>query len=176
MSDQETGLSTEQKIQFLADKIMSVMVDTAAADGAESGMDRVKRYARRMKMVSNAFDILKPVIDALNEEYDDIRKGLLPDQMQEEDIKTITIDGVGRVQLAGDVYASIPAEQQEAAFTWLRENGYGDLIRETVFSATLKAWAKEGLEQERKMPEDIFKVTPYTRASIVKVNGSKKKK
>lgn len=199
-------MSLEEKIEFLALKIRKTMHEGSepgtATDGAELvGMNLLKDRAKRMKMVSMAYDILKPVLDELDKEYDRLRKSVIPDLMQENDVRTVTLEGIGRVQLAADCYASIPAEQQPAAFAWLRANKYGDLIKETVHSATLKAWAKEMIEQGRtgaaeeapevdeaaasvlaspeptkgpeKLPEGVFKIEPFTRASIVKVAGKK---
>lgn len=172
-------LSFHEKIQFLANKILTVLEpgrDIPVMDSGEP-LDKnaqVKDRAGRMRDLEQAYDLLDPVLKAINAEYDAIRKKVIPDLMQELEIRTVTYDGIGRIQLAGDVYASIPADQQEAAFQWLREHNYGTLIKESVHSATLKAWAKEGLEQGRELPEGVFKVEPYTRASIVKVKGSKK--
>lgn len=172
--------SLEEKVDLLMKKLQqALMVDAVpklAQDGAElKPMELIKDRGRRMKELAAAFDIIKPVYDSINAEYDNIRKKTLPDLMAAEDMRTATFDGIGRIQLAADCYASIPADQQDTAFAWFRENNYGDLIKETVHSATLKAWAKEGLANGRELPEGVFKIEPYVRASIVKVKGSSKK-
>jgi len=203
-------LTFEEKCEYLANKVRAVVaaegsdpvVDEATGEPVK-GMGLLKDRLTRMKRVQQAYEILKPVIDGLNAEYDQLRKKVVPDLAAEQDVRTITIEGIGRLQLTGDYYASIPAEQQDAAFEWFRANGYSDLIKETVHSATLKAWSKEMLEQGRvgpeekavsdeantaaaslgieqdkgpaKLPEGVFKIEPYTRASIVKVKGAKSK-
>ncbi len=177
---QGADYTLEEKVELLMKKLQQALllgqVAKTAEDGAElSPMALIKDRAKRMKELATVYGIIKPVYDSINAEFDQIRKKTLPDLMAAEDVRTITLDGIGRVQLAGDCYASIPAEQQEAAFEWLRGNNYGDLIKETVHSATLKAWAKEGLAAGRELPEGVFKVEPYVRASIVKVKGSSKK-
>lgn len=131
--------------------------------------------AKRMRQLDELHDALDIVRKALNSEYDIIKLKQLPDLMNEMELRTFTVEGAGRVQLGGDVYASIAADNKEKAYEWLRENNYGSLISETVNASTLKAWCKEGTEQGREMPEELFKITPYTRASLVKVKAPKKK-
>lgn len=206
-NEQAREYSFEEKCEYLANRIRQVLIADASNSVCDeageplTGMALLKNRLTRMKRVQTAHDILKPVLDELNSEYDKLRKKTVPDLAQEQEIRTITIEGVGRMQLTGDCYASIPADQADAAYAWFRENNYGDLIKETVHSATLKAWAKEMIEQGRiggdekpteastetaaatlgiivdggpkKLPQGLFKIEPFTRASIVKVKGSK---
>lgn len=130
--------------------------------------------AKRMHQLSVLDEAIKVVTKALNTEYDIIKLKSLPDLMLELDMRTFTVEGAGRVQLGGDVYASIPADKREEAFKWLRENKYESLIQETVNSSTFKAWCKEGEAAGREIPKDLFKVTPYNRVSLVKVKAKKK--
>lgn len=131
-------------------------------------MDELQKAAKRMKELDAEHAVLKEKIKVLDEEYDKLRLRTIPDLMQEMDIRKISIEGVGRIQLAGDVYASIPAEVRQSAYEWLRNNNAGPLITETVNSSTLKSWAKEQLTMGVELPENLFKVTPFQRASIVK--------
>lgn len=131
-------------------------------------MDELQAAAKRMKELDAEHAVLKEKIKVLDEEYDKLRLRTIPDLMQEMDIRKISIEGVGRIQLAGDVYASIPAEARQSAYEWLRNNNAGPLITETVNSSTLKSWAKEQLTMGVELPENLFKVTPFQRASIVK--------
>lgn len=131
--------------------------------------------AKRMAQLTAISDALDVVRKALNTEYDHIKLKALPDLMAEMELRTFTVEGAGRVQIGGDVYASISADNKEKAYAWLREHNYGSLITETVNASTLKAWCKEGMEQGREMPDDLFKVTPYSRATLVKVKPTKKK-
>lgn len=135
---------------------------------------RLTLMAKRMRQLADFDEAIKLVTKTINDEYDQLKLKGLPDLMAELEMRTFTVEGIGRVQLAGDVYASIPADKKDEAYNWLKSNNYGSLVQETVNSSTLKAWAKEGMTQGREMPEDLFKVTPFTRASLVKVKGSKK--
>lgn len=125
------------------------------------------RGAMRMKQLSVIHDAAKKLVRRLDEEYDRLRLKELPELMLEDNIRTVSFSGLGRVQLGSDVYASIPAPKRDEAWQWLRDNNSGDLITETVNSSTLKAWAKEKIAAGVELP-DCFTVTPFNRVSIVK--------
>lgn len=128
----------------------------------------LSKYAARMKELGGKYDALKEQEKAVNAEYDELRLRLIPELMSEMNIRTVTYEGIGRIQLAADVYATIPTDHKQAAYNWLADNGFGDLVQPTVNASTLKAWCKEQLKGGTDLPEDLFRVTPFTRASIVK--------
>ena len=78
------------------------------------------------------------------------------------------VEGVGRVGLTSDLYASIAPDQKGAAYEWLSDNGHGDVVQPTVNSSTLKALMKSIIKSGKEIPSELFKVTPFTRASITK--------
>lgn len=114
----------------------------------------------------------KDAVDVIDKEagriYDYMRLAAIPTRFEAENIKNVTVDGVGRVQLAGDIYAGIAPNKQQEAFEWLRDNGRGDLVKENVNATSLKAVLKSMLIKGEEMPEGVFKAEPFTRASIVK--------
>lgn len=165
-------VSTERVISVIEAVGRGVSL-TCPAYGDEP-IKRLTLMAKRMRQLTDFDEAIKLVTKMINDEYDQLKLKGLPDLMAELEMRTFTVEGIGRVQLAGDVYASIPADKKDDAFKWLKANNYGSLVQETVNSSTLKAWAKEGMTQGREMPEDLFKVTPFTRASLVKVKGAKK--
>lgn len=115
----------------------------------------------------------KDAVDLIDKEasrvYDYMRLAAIPNRFEAENIKNVTVAGIGRVQLAGDLYAGIAPGKQDAAFEWLRDNGRGDLVKETVNVTSLKAVLKAIIVKgEEELPEGVFKAEPFTRASIVK--------
>ena len=67
------------------------------------------------------------------------------------------------------MFASIIAEKRPQAFQWLRDNGYGDIIQETVNASTLSAFAKTLLETENKeLPEEFFRVHAESQATLTR--------
>lgn len=127
------------------------------------------QLAEIMNDIRIELEEVKAISTGFQKKYDALRLNLIPSAMDDDGISTITIEGIGRLSLTSDIYASIPAAQREEAWEWLREHKLGDIIKETVHAGTLKATLKSLLKKgEEEIPEDLFKVTPYTRASITK--------
>jgi hypothetical protein len=83
----------------------------------------------------------------------------------------MTIDGLGRLGLTSDVFARIVTERRADAYQWLSDHGFGDLIQPTVNSSSLKATMRKLIKDGKEsIPDDLFIVTPYQRASITKVS------
>lgn len=132
-------------------------------------MNELKVMCERMRMLQREKEALEETLKGINADLDGLRLQAIPEWMAENDIRTATFEGIGRVQLAMDCYASIAADKKQEAYAWLAEHGFDGLITEYVQPATFKAAVKEGLKAGQTFPEELFKVQPYTRASIVKV-------
>lgn len=105
----------------------------------------------------------------LQKEFDNLRQVVIPDEMDAAGISSANFPGIGRLTLTADLFAGIQPEQQQAAYQWLHDNGHGDLIKDYVHPSTLKAFIKELMEQGENLPEELFKATPYQRASVTKL-------
>lgn len=128
-------------------------------------MDAIKE----MKVIKGQLEEAKRYKSELEAKHDFLRINVIPEKMDEQDVSNMTVDNVGRVSLTGDVRASILAADREKAYEWFEENGFGDLVKQSVASSTLKAFVKEQLKKGGDIPEELIKVTPFTRASITKV-------
>ncbi len=114
---------------------------------------------------------LDALLKSVRAKYDEIRQRRLPDLMQQ--LGMVSPDGKGafthasgaRVHLRLEVYAHYRKENEDEFFTWLRENGHGGLIRETVNSQTLKAWAKDRVRDGDPLPPEVT-VSPMTVAIL----------
>ena len=129
--------------------------------------NRLLVLAAQMKAIQARMEVMEIEWNALTKKYNSIRLKQIPDLMSEEGIRTVTFDGIGRVQLAADLYVSIVGNKEET-YDWMKDNGYDGVVVEYVHPSTLKAIIKEGLKAGREFPEDKFKISPFTRASIVK--------
>jgi len=104
----------------------------------------------------------------INKHLDYLRLVKIPSKMEEEGVENMKVEGIGRVQLASDMYVGIQSGRQEEAYQWLSDTGRGDLIKNAVNPSTLKAALKDAIRKGEEVPEEIFRVSPFTRASIVK--------
>lgn len=113
-------------------------------------------------------ELVKEAREALSEMADLLSTRDIPDLFRDKKVKTLTVEGVGRCIVSYRYSCSML--NKDAGFQWLRNNGHGGLIQETVNAQTLGSFAKNLIETEGKdMPDDIFKTgqSPYT--SITKV-------
>lgn len=100
--------------------------------------------------------------------YDYLTISVVPDRMDEDDIGTIKINNVGRLQLGSDIRCSVPSDKKEDLKDWLKENGHGSMISDTINSSTLKAFVREMMKENKPYPKDLLKIEPYSRATVVK--------
>jgi len=131
-------------------------------------MDDLRSQCARMKELQGQKDKLETELSDINKELDVIRTKKIPELMESMELRNVTIEGLGRVQLAADIYASTREGQKEAAMTWLRDCGYDNMITETYNASSIKALFRRLIADGADIPDDIFNVQPFLRASIVK--------
>lgn len=131
-------------------------------------MDQLRTYCARMKELQASKDKLEADLTDINKELDVIRTKKIPELMESMELRNVTIEGLGRVQLASDLYASTREGQKEAAMKWLRDCGYDGMITETYNASSLKALLRRMIVEGSEIPDDIFNIQPFIRASIVK--------
>lgn len=125
---------------------------------------------RAFDVVEQQLEEITAQVKKLQAEYDYLRLVKIPDLFDENDppLKNLSFQGLGRVQLTGDIYCSVRKENKEKLHTWLDETGRADLITPTVNASTLKAVIKNLIKQGEPYPHDIIQVTPFSRASLVR--------
>lgn len=131
-------------------------------------MEQLRSLCIRMKELQNQKEVTEEGLTLINKELNEIRINKIPSLMESMELKNCTMDGLGRVQLASDLYMSTKEGQKPKAMQWLRDCGYEGMITETYNASSLKALARRLLEADTEIPEDIFTISPFTRASIIK--------
>jgi predicted DNA-binding protein YlxM (UPF0122 family) len=164
ITERESIKDLSEQITRLVSSLSKFLIDLGYGKLDELSINEL---AELQKVIKEDIEAIKTVETTLGKYFDIIRKTKLPELMHEQDIKGIAIAGVGRVSLVDDIYASIKKDQQSEAQQWLDDHGHGDLIRETVHPSSLKALLKSKLKEGEEIPEDLFKVTPYTYSKIL---------
>lgn len=119
-------------------------------------------FRKATEQISEARKALDEIEVQLSREY-------VPESMRAAGVKTVTIEGTGRVSLSQRVSCSIIAEPKTIGHDWLKEHGHGALVQETVNSSTLSSFAKSFQEdQGKELPDDIFKTSVMTFTSLTK--------
>lgn len=121
-----------------------------------------------MSRVQKAKESIEDNLKGLNRVFDYLRITKVPTKMEEDGVDRITVAGVGRVSLTADMHVSVKADMKEKFYEWLRDNGRGDLLQETVNASTLKAAVKGMYKNGEEIPDTMLNVSPFTRASITK--------
>lgn len=85
-------------------------------------------------------DTLTKDLKSVNEEMELIEQSLIA-AMENDGLEMFRDKNGMTVFLEADVKASI--DDQDQAFSWLRENGHGDVIQERIMPSTLTALVKE---------------------------------
>jgi hypothetical protein len=131
-------------------------IDQADLSKAISFFDEFRERVRELQKLTS--DLQKQV-DALSYE-------LIPKMFMNNNVKTMTVPGVGRATVA--IRWSARMLNKVRAFNWLRSTGNEGLIIETVNSQTLGAFAKEQTLTGKPLPSDVFQVSSAPFVSITK--------
>ena len=156
----ETVSNTAEYTQQLASAASDVQVPPE--------LQSLYDLALKMKDLQEKKEKAEEYLKKVNIVLERLRTTDIPDAMAEANMKTVTFTGVGRIQLAADVYVSY-ADHKEEAFSWMTENGYSNVVQETMNASTVKAIFRKMLKEGKPVPDTIFRITPFTRASIVRV-------
>lgn len=139
-----------------------VRKETNEAVATNDHVEVIKHYDALRKLnalIKESREALSGIEEKLSREY-------VPDVMRANNIRSTTIEGVGRVSLGTRWSASML--DKEAGLQWLRDNGNGGVIQETVNAQTLGALAKEMNNEGHDLPEHLFKTGTMTYTSITK--------
>lgn len=130
----------------------------------------LREMAVRMKSLQTEKDKLEADLAKINIELDDIRTRKIPTMMESLGLKNVTFEGLGRVQLASDLYLSTKEGMKMQAMQWLRDQGHEGMITESYNASSMKALVRRLLIDGAEVPTELFNISPFTRASIVKAN------
>ena len=129
-------------------------------------LNDLRALVAQMKETQARKEVAEEGLKLINADLDELRLKRIPELMDSLGVKNATFEGLGRVQLASDLYCSTKAGQKDAAMQWLRDCGYADMISETYNASSMKALVRQlivgGIE-----PPEFLSVTPFMRASIV---------
>lgn len=131
-------------------------------------LDTLRQLCVEMKTLQLKAMDLKAQATEVRIPLDSLRLNKIPAMMEALEVKTATFQGIGRVQTAPDLYCSTAKGRKEDAMQWLRDCGYEDMIKETYNASSMKALIRRLITEGTETP-DFMNVTPFVRASIVKV-------
>jgi hypothetical protein len=155
--------------------LLRLLCDTdLLTEEAESGepipasMESLRNLCVEMKALQNKAAALKDQATEIRIPLDALRMKHIPEMMESLQLKTATFAGLGRVQVASDLRASTRKGMKPMAMQWLRDQELDGMISEIYNATSMKALLRRMIVDGVEIPEDIFNVVPFSRASIVK--------
>jgi hypothetical protein len=148
--------------------------DSGSADiapGIFTLADKLRALKEEKKALEGREKEVNAEIDSVNEQ--------MVSYMVDEELQNFDRGG-NKFYLTRKVYASAVPEKKPDLFSWLRKEGHGDMIQETVNAQTLAAFVRELLDENEddKLPEDLDPLLNVTKKQTVgmrKAAGGKKR-
>ena len=128
----------------------------------------------KLKKLEDELAEVEAHVKELKKQIDMVGGEVIPTMMQEMNISTMKLADGSAVEVKPVYGASIPVAKKEEAYTWLRENGLGDLIKNEIAVAfgrneDNKAMAYATLAQGQGYePIQKLKVEPMTLKALVR--------
>ena len=148
--DQQDAMTKTEHIQSLADQVQ-----------------RLEGLLHRIELSENNLKDLKKA-------YQHISGEVIPTMMSEMGLSELKLQDGSHLKVATSYRATITEANKEAAFTWLRNNGLGDIIKNEISvsfgrNEDNKAADYAALAQERGyQPTQKLKVEPMTLKALVR--------
>lgn len=124
--------------------------------------------AKNFFYVKEEYDRMEKARKRIYAVKDTLDKFLLPNVLEANGTDMIRVPEIAR-SFSIRMMSSASMLDKERGFEWLREQGHGDLIQETVNAGTLSSFFRNLLLEEGiEPPDDIFKVSTYKSMSVNK--------
>jgi hypothetical protein len=105
-------------------------------------------------------------LKSLEDLYRKYKELEVPAAFEQDGVTSLPLAEGFRVGTSTTIRASIREGMKQHAYSWLVENGHGDIIAETVNSSTLSATARELREANLELPEKWFNVADMPNTSV----------
>ncbi len=117
-----------------------------AAQGIFALADRLKALRDEKAALEES---LKGTNAAIEQVEQELVNAMVAEEMQN------FVRGGQMFYLTTKVFASAVPERKIDLFAWLKSNGYGDMVQETVNYQTLAAFVREQLDEAEELPPDL---------------------
>lgn len=118
---------------------MTDLADQMAAESenqkktlTEDSLKTVSLLAQEQLRLEGEIETLTKKLSTLKEEHRVISETKLPDTLAEYGLSEVRLKDGKKIVVKEIVSAEIKKDNEEKAFAWLRENGFGDLIKRVI--------------------------------------------
>ena len=148
--------------------------DADALKVSDESVTGIAGLAKKAKMLEKEIEDLGASLKEKEEQYRNLTEVSIPEAMAESGMKKFVMADGSLIDVKPFYGASISKARQAEAFKWLRDNGFDDIIKNTVSvrfgrkEDELAARMIQLLRQQGFLPEQTEKVEPQTLKAWVK--------
>lgn len=114
--------------------------------------EQLIEFGKQLKQLTAKKKALKDEESKVTEAIDTLQEKFV-EAMSLYKLQNFKIKELGQFYVHASIFPKV--NDQEKLFKDLREKGAGDIIKETVFSSTLRAYTKECIENNNEIPKGI---------------------
>lgn len=99
---------------------------------SDDQLKTISTLAQRQRELLKKLAEIEKVQKSLTADLRKIQEKDLPEAMEAANMKKFTLGDGSSIAIREGITASLSEERREAACQWLRENGYGDIVKEDI--------------------------------------------
>lgn len=149
----------EQRLNLL-------LLDIQQATDEAVATNDLATVASHFQELRNKIGLIEDALKPISSHVEQISRDILPTMFMNKGMKTGNFVGIGRVTINTRWSASMINPLK--AIEWLKAEGNGGVVKETVHHETLGAMAKEAAAAGKPMPSDLFKIGTSSYTSVTK--------
>lgn len=132
---------------------------------------RLAQMAKRLRELKDRKELLEEELKGINKEAKQLQEVDMPRIMSDAEIDKFSVPECGTIYIKDALFVSMApgdVNDMEAPFyDWAREHA-PDLISQYIHPARLKSWAKERLEENMPLPDNLLKAAFVPTATLLR--------
>lgn len=142
--------------------------DAGALQVRDDQLSGISELAKRAKTLEKEIEDQEAVLKDMQNKYRKLIEETLPEALTSMGMKKFVMEDGSSIDVKPFYSASIPSDKKEEAFKWLRENGFDDIIKNTVAvrfgrkEDELAAAVVSQLQSQGLTVEQAAKIEPMT--------------
>lgn len=94
-------------------------------------------------------------LKGVNKSIRRLEEDIIPKHMDNQELTKAVFPNIGTIYLLPQVRSNVKVVNRDKVHGWFKENGHGDLIKETIPGPSMISWVKNRLENGEPIPEGI---------------------
>ena len=108
------------------------MEESVEISVSNDALQQIATLANTQLLLEKNIAAMEEQLKQTNELLRKVQEIDLPNAMAEAGMKAFTLNNGAKITIKDDVAVSIPKDQKYQAYQWLRDNGFGDVIKHNV--------------------------------------------